>query len=344
MNKKYIYIGGLLILFYLLSRKKENGQPQIQYIVDALPKHPTKVYSKRTPQQVQQIVLHHYASNGTPQAIANYHVNTRDWAGIGYHFTINRDGTISQVNQLDTISYHVSGQNTKSVGVALEGDFSQTQPTPAQMAALEKLIPYIRSLYPQPLQVYQHSDFASHKPHDANLDLTPYKLPSVAAITKEIPSVDMDDYQECNDGTYTTNFNGGACSHHGGINNPIENIAQSDLETFFYKDYTIIEFLEGNKISINSYLEYGNRDYIKHRLNFLSKNGKPLDLVAQELESQYNQPYDIQEIVDIIEEYPSPSAAMYALKEKTFEHLRQMGMGDVSSDNIDEVGNDFTTF
>jgi len=178
MKNRKIIIGAALIVFLLSSKVEAKAPPiPINYIVDDLPKNPNvSPYTKRNLSQVEQIILHHYASDGTPQAVANYHVNTNNWPAIGYHFTIDKDGTISQVNELDTISYHVSGQNTRSIGIALEGNFQNETPSPGQLKSVDFLIKHIRSLFPQQLQVFQHSDFASYKPYDANMDLAPYKI------------------------------------------------------------------------------------------------------------------------------------------------------------------------
>ena len=81
------------------------------------------------------------------------------------------------------------GQNTKSIGVALEGNFQNENPTAAQVDSLNRLIPFIRSKYPQSLEVYGHSDFAN-KPYDPNINLDPYKLSGIQEIKKEVPEND----------------------------------------------------------------------------------------------------------------------------------------------------------
>lgn len=312
----------------LLTRRKTTKEPIINNLVDSLPHHATKVYSTRDLNDINKIILHHYASNGTPQAIANYHVNTRDWAGIGYHFTIDKDGTISQVNYLDTVSYHTSGENTVSIGIALEGNFQNENPTQAQMNSLNKLIPFLRSKFPQQLEVYQHSDFAN-KPYDASINLTPYKLASLNGVYSE----NSNGYRLCNDGMFSDNYNGGSCSHHGGLFEPSENVTTADVEQYFFKDFIIIDFLQSHKINIDSFLEYSNRDYLKTRLNFLSKKGSQLDDVAQQLEMRYGVDFEPQEIVNIIESYPSPSSAMKDLKERTFEFINY-GVGEIETGEL----------
>lgn len=178
MDNKAIPVLAAFVFIMLAFIKKTKNLLEIKNIVQELEKHPTKTYSNRSLDSVDKIILHHFAGNGTPYAVAHYHVKPdgRDWPGIGYHFVIAKDGTIYQTNYLHTISYHVAGENSKSIGVALEGNFQIEPHIQVQLDSLNKLIPYLRSHFVQPLEVYQHSDFAN-KPYDANLDLTPYKLP-----------------------------------------------------------------------------------------------------------------------------------------------------------------------
>jgi|TARA_R110000824_G_C15231140_1_gene678593 N-acetylmuramoyl-L-alanine amidase len=175
-TKNIAILSGFILIMYMFI-KKTKSLVKIKNIVDDLEKHPTKVYSKRNLNQIDKMILHHFASNGTPYAVAKYHIrpDKNNWPGIGYHYVISKDGTIYQTNFLDTISYHVSGQNTSSIGIALEGNFENEPHIQIQIDSLNKLIPYLRSQFVQPLEVYQHSDFAN-KPYDANLNLAPYKL------------------------------------------------------------------------------------------------------------------------------------------------------------------------
>tara|TARA_R100000322_G_C5444544_1_gene191412 strand:+ start:895 stop:1425 length:531 start_codon:yes stop_codon:yes gene_type:complete len=89
-------------------------------------KHPTKRYNFRDTSTIDRIVVHQTATedNGqfTAYNIASFHVNTNDWAGIGYHYLITDDGTIYQTNPDNVSSYHASGYNTRSLGVAITGD------------------------------------------------------------------------------------------------------------------------------------------------------------------------------------------------------------------------------
>ncbi|MFN2136752.1 MAG: peptidoglycan recognition family protein, partial [Candidatus Promineifilaceae bacterium] len=76
--------------------------------------------------------------------IAQFHVFSRDWPGIGYHYVVDHSGLIEQVNRLETISYHASGANSYSVGIALKGDFSDFSPGQIQLDAVHWLVTYLR--------------------------------------------------------------------------------------------------------------------------------------------------------------------------------------------------------
>ncbi len=132
-------------------------------MIDQLPKHATRTYSKRSLNKINGIVLHHSASFGqTAVDYARYHINKKDpWPAIGYHFVLYPDGRIEQTNHLDTISYHTGGTNTSKIGICLSGNFEQGKPTKAQLASLKKLIRYLRRKFPQYLRVSGHRDHGS---------------------------------------------------------------------------------------------------------------------------------------------------------------------------------------
>ena len=89
-------------------------------------KHATKRYAFRDTKTIDTIVVHQTDTPDqgrfTAYSIANYHVNTNGWAGIGYHYLITDDGNIYQTNDDDLTTYHASGYNSHSIGVAITGD------------------------------------------------------------------------------------------------------------------------------------------------------------------------------------------------------------------------------
>ena len=121
-------------------------------IVDDLPKHATKKYALRLPTDITTLTIHHTVSppDRSIESIAAYHVDSNDWPGIGYHFVLKDDGRIYQTNYLTTKSYHAGSlaapgdENAISVGIALQGDFTNAPPPQAQLDAARQLVAYLR--------------------------------------------------------------------------------------------------------------------------------------------------------------------------------------------------------
>jgi hypothetical protein len=107
---------------------------------DLLEVHPTRRFDTRPRSAINRWIAHHTASTASVEAVARYHVNTRGWAGIGYHYYIEPDGRILLVGGLDTIRAHAYGENEDTVGVALQGLYTDTWPTDAQLDSLARLL------------------------------------------------------------------------------------------------------------------------------------------------------------------------------------------------------------
>lgn len=117
-------------------------------VVDDLPKHPTSVYATRALTDITTLTIHHTVtpSSMSIESIAAYHVDSKDWPGIGYHFVIKDNGDIYQTNYLETKSYHAGtlnapgDENLWSVGIALQGDFTNSPPPQAQQDSAKWLV------------------------------------------------------------------------------------------------------------------------------------------------------------------------------------------------------------
>lgn len=129
-----------------------DGEREIVDIVDELPHHETLTYSTRPLEAITTLTIHHTVSppDRTIESIAAYHVNSRGWPGIGYHFVIAADGTIYQTNYLETKSYHAGSyaapgdENYWSVGISLQGDFTYNPPPRAQQDAARWLVAHLK--------------------------------------------------------------------------------------------------------------------------------------------------------------------------------------------------------
>lgn len=109
-----------------------------------LPKHPYRTYARRPLNKVNTLAVHHsLTKTGSAKAFASYHVNHHGWPGIGYHFVIEKNGTIVWCNDMDVKSYHVGNSNKTAIGVCLIGDFRYEEPTEEQIDALVRLSDWI---------------------------------------------------------------------------------------------------------------------------------------------------------------------------------------------------------
>jgi len=86
----------------------------------------------------------------------------RGWKlGIGYHYVIRRDGTIEPGRPEWMIGAHCQNHNAHSIGVCYEGGYDiRGQPadtrTPAQKAAMRKLLEELHARYPRAVIVGHH--------------------------------------------------------------------------------------------------------------------------------------------------------------------------------------------
>tara|TARA_R100000935_G_scaffold5325_1_gene12291 strand:+ start:41798 stop:42409 length:612 start_codon:yes stop_codon:yes gene_type:complete len=89
------------------------------------------------------------------------------WSDIGYHYLIDRDGTVATGRPLGTVGAHVSGRNTGTIGISLFGGHGSAASdtfadnfTPAQDAALRKLLADLMAKY-SIKKVTGHNEYAA---------------------------------------------------------------------------------------------------------------------------------------------------------------------------------------
>lgn len=92
----------------------------------------------------------------------------RNWADIGYHYVIRRNGTVEAGRAEKVVGAHVEGHNHNSLGVCWVGGVNEDtlgaedNRTPEQKAALKTLIAYLKARYPN-AKVQGHRDFPNVK-------------------------------------------------------------------------------------------------------------------------------------------------------------------------------------
>lgn len=174
--KKYAIITVVVVVVLIairqMTRKKAYGIP-IKYRANILPRSIWKSYSTRSLSQINQVVIHHSATaSGSPEAYAKYHVYQNEWPGIGYHYVIAKDGEIVQTQPLRVISYHTSGQNTRSIGICLTGNYDTQQPPAVQIEATVKLIRWLeKKELKQELNIAGHNEYSAKSCPGSNVSV-----------------------------------------------------------------------------------------------------------------------------------------------------------------------------
>jgi len=100
--------------------------------------------------------------------VRSWHVEERGWSDIGYHYLIDRDGTVVEGRPIEKSGAHAKGYNKTSVGIALfgghgghEDDAFDMHFTPEQDRALRKLIAQLRMEYPSINTVMGHNEISA---------------------------------------------------------------------------------------------------------------------------------------------------------------------------------------
>lgn len=80
---------------------------------------------------------------------------------IGYHYFIEKNGTVKQGRADSDEGAHTRGQNNQSIGICMAGNFDATMPTEEQKKSLRDLLLRLMVLYRiAPDQLFPHRHFA----------------------------------------------------------------------------------------------------------------------------------------------------------------------------------------
>lgn len=149
---------------------------------DKLPTHDNKQYYKRPLNAMYYLAIHHSLSDNLPGdgdvfAFADYHINDKDWPGIGYHYVIDVDGTIYKCHDADIKTYHVGQHNRASLGICLVGDFRDNKPPAAQYQAALELVKQCVDAYQITINnIKGHSEFPGYEwKHCPEIDMKKFR-------------------------------------------------------------------------------------------------------------------------------------------------------------------------
>ena len=127
--------------------------------------------------QINEIIVHCSATKPewmedrpTSEKVAEirrWHMD-RGWSDIGYHYAIDRDGTIADARPVSRTGAHVKGHNTGTIGVCLIGghgsdanDLPSEHFTAAQLSALRAHIDYLKAHHHGIKKVSGHNEYAA---------------------------------------------------------------------------------------------------------------------------------------------------------------------------------------
>ena len=86
--------------------------------------------------------------------IRRWHVEDRGWRDIGYHYLIDRDGTVAKGRPVEQVGAHCKGHNTGTIGISLFGGHGSSERdkfsdnfTVEQNVALRELIANLSDTY-----------------------------------------------------------------------------------------------------------------------------------------------------------------------------------------------------
>lgn len=108
--------------------------------------------SNRSTHTPNRLTIHHTVQGNVsgPAAVRqvqNWHMDGNGWADIGYHFLIDRDGTIYAANPENRVGAHVLNQNRGNLGISLIGSFHKEQLPDAQKRAAAAMVRYLGKKY-----------------------------------------------------------------------------------------------------------------------------------------------------------------------------------------------------
>ena len=154
--------------------------------------------------QINEIIIHCSATRANWREgqktstkvaeIKRWHVKDNGWSDIGYHFLIDRDGTVAKGRPVTRSGAHTKGHNKDTIGVCLIGGHGSSETdsfedhfTPAQEKALRQKLKDMRSIY-GPVKISGHNQYAAKACPGFSVPLWLNEIANLEATV--IPNVD----------------------------------------------------------------------------------------------------------------------------------------------------------
>lgn len=108
-----------------------------------------------------RMAIHHTVTPATGdiptrlRGIQNFHIDTRGWCDVGYHFLVSLDGQLWEGRELSSLGTHVGGNNSGNIGISFIGCFQDSgcngwtpsTPPDAMINAAAALVSRLSGLY-----------------------------------------------------------------------------------------------------------------------------------------------------------------------------------------------------
>jgi N-acetylmuramoyl-L-alanine amidase len=114
---------------------------------------------------IKYIVLHCTATphSTTVESILNYWENNLGWINPGYHFLIESDGSINNIQPIQSPSNGVYGHNRNAIHLSYIGGENKDDRTAAQKESICSIVRVMKSMFPK-AEIKGHRDFPNvHK-------------------------------------------------------------------------------------------------------------------------------------------------------------------------------------
>lgn len=110
---------------------------------------------------MNRMAIHHTVTpSANPErqvrGIQRYHMDSRGWCDVGYHFLVGIDGTVYEGRPLHLVGAHVGGHNTNNIGISFVGCFTgsgcpagtgPSRPPEVMIDAAARLVGKLSSLF-----------------------------------------------------------------------------------------------------------------------------------------------------------------------------------------------------
>lgn len=148
------------------------------------------------------IVLHHAEATVCSAIDVDSWHKSNGWSGIGYHFFVRKNGDIYRGRPLNKMGAHVSGMNSRSIGICAEGSYMKEVMPQTQKKAICELLVYLKdNFYPMAV-IVGHKEIGSSDCPGAN-----YPLEEIRNNYRTIAG-ETTEYTDVNDIIWELNYRG----------------------------------------------------------------------------------------------------------------------------------------